>query len=272
LESKRPQRFDEFGNVQGKFLYLDVYKAPFWDEKGDMIGTVGCARIVTKEKQLEKERKQAEDQLKASLKEKEVLLLEIHHRVKNSLQVVSSLLNMQARATSNKDTIEILSESRDRINTMALIHSQLYESQNLSAINMNGFMDKLLRQLFQSYPVSDTKITQVVHVADYPLPISIAVPVGLIVNELLANVFKHAFVNRKEGVIEISFIVSGKGVVSLTVSDDGVGLPEGFEINASKTLGLRVVKILAEEQLDGHLTVVSDKGTTFKVEFEMAEE
>ena len=216
------------------------------------------------------ERMQAEDQLKASLKEKEVLLREIHHRVKNNLQVVSSLLNMQARAAKDKNTIDILFESRNRINAMALIHSQLYEGGNLSAINMKGFMDKLLVQMLQIHSVPDRKITPVVHSVDSSLPISTAVPVGLIANELVTNAFKHAFVNRKEGKIKVSLGASGNGKISLTVSDDGVGLPEGFEINTSKTLGLRVVKILAEDQLDGNLEVVSDKGTTFKVEFEMA--
>jgi two-component sensor histidine kinase len=218
------------------------------------------------------ERKRAENQLNASLKEKVVLLREIHHRVKNNLQVVSSLLNMQARATRNKDAIAILSESRSRINAMGLIHSQLYESENLSEINMKGFMDKLMVQLLQIYSVPETKITPVVHAVECSLPISIAVPVGLIVNELLTNAFKHAFVNRKEGNIEVSLSASEKGVVNLTVSDDGVGLPEGFDIKASKTLGMRVVKLLTEEQLDGNLEVFCDKGATFKVEFEMARE
>ena len=217
------------------------------------------------------ERKQAEEQLKASLKEKEVLLREIHHRVKNNLQVVSSLLNMQTRATKNKNVKDILSESRNRINTMALIHSQLYESGNLSEINMKGFMDKLLVQLFQIHSVPDRKISLVVQAVDCSLPISTAVPVGLIANEILTNTFKHAFVNRKEGKIDVSLRASEKGVVSLTVSDDGAGLPEGFDINASKTLGLHVVKILAEEQLDGNIEVVSDNGTTFKVKFELTD-
>ena len=217
------------------------------------------------------ERMQAEDQLKASLKEKEVLLREIHHRVKNNLQVVSSLLNMQARDAKDKNTIDILSESRDRINAMALIHSQLYEGGDLSEINMKGFMDKLMLQMLQSHSLPDKKITPVVHAVECSLSISTAVPVGLIANELLTNAFKHAFVNRKEGKIEVSLGASGNGKVGLTVSDDGVGLPESFDINTSKTLGLRVVKILAEDQLDGNLEVVSDKGTTFKVEFEMAE-
>ncbi len=137
---------------------------------------------------------------------------------------------------------------------------------------MKGFMDTLLVQLLQIHSVPDRKITPIVHAVDYPLPVSIAVPVGLIANELLTNAFKHAFVNRKEGKIEVCLSVSEEGVTSLTVSDDGVGLPEGFDINASKTLGLHVVKVLAEEQLDGNLEVVRDKGTTFKVEFEIAKE
>ena len=236
---------------------------PLKDEGGKFKGIIFQTIDVT-------EHKRAEDQLKSSLKEKEVLLREIHHRVKNNLQVVSSLLNMQARATKNKNVKDILSESRNRLNAMALIHSQLYEGGNLSEINMNGFMDKLVVQLLQIHSVPETKITPVVHAVDCSLPISTAVPVGLIANELLTNAFKHAFVNRKEGMIEVSLGASGNGKIGLTVSDDGVGLPEGFDINTSKTLGLHVVKILAEDQLDGNLKVFSDKGATFKVEFEMA--
>jgi len=215
------------------------------------------------------ERKRAEEQIKASLKEKEVLLREIHHRVKNNLQVVSSLLSIQARAAKDKDTMDMLSESRNRINAMAIIHTQLYESSDLSEINMKGFVDKLLRQLLQSYPVHDTKITPIIHAVDYPFPISIAVPVGLIVNELLSNALKYAFVNRKKGKIEVRLSASETGNISLTVSDDGVGLPEGLDINATRTLGLRLVKILAEDQLQGNLEVTSKEGTTFKIEFDI---
>jgi len=214
------------------------------------------------------ERERAEEQIRASLKEKEVLLREIHHRVKNNLQVVSSMLNMQARAAKDKSVKDILSESRNRINAMALIHSQLCEGGNLSAIKMKGFVDKMVRQMFQSYPVRDMKLTLTVNVADYPIPVSIAVPVGLIFNELISNAFKHAFVNRKEGKIEVSLCASGKSI-SMTVRDDGVGLPEGFDINTTTTLGLHLVKILAEDQLRGKLEVVSDEGTSFKIEFEI---
>ncbi len=215
------------------------------------------------------EHKRSEDRIKASLREKEVLLREIHHRVKNNLQIIVSLLDMQARSAKDKNVKYALSESINRIHAMALIHNQLYESENLSEVNTKGFVDSLVGQLLQVYSIQDTRITPNVSVADSPLPISIAVPVGLIVNELLTNAFKHAFVNRNEGMIGVSFGVSEKGLAILTVSDDGVGLPLGFDINAAKTLGLRLVKILAEDQLQGTLEVTSDGGATFKMEFDI---
>jgi two-component sensor histidine kinase len=213
------------------------------------------------------EHKRSEDLIKASLKEKDALLREIHHRVKNNLQVISSLLNMQARVTKDKDVKDALSDSINRINAMSLIHSQLYGNVNLSEVNMKGFVDNLIEQLPYVYSVQDTKITPNVYVADCLLPISIAVPVGLIVNELLTNAFKHAFVNRDEGNIWVSLGISEKGLVSLTVSDDGVGLPVDFDINSRKTLGLRLVKILTEDQLQGTLEVTGDCGTTFNIDF-----
>ena len=133
---------------------------------------------------------------------------------------------------------------------------------------MKRFVDKLLRQMLQNYPVQDTKITPIIHVADYPLSISTAVPVGLIINETLSNALKHAFVNRKEGKIEVTLSASEKGKITLAVSDNGVGLPEGFDINATRTLGLRLVKILVEDQLQGNLRVISKEGTTVNIEFD----
>ncbi|MEA3293438.1 MAG: histidine kinase dimerization/phosphoacceptor domain -containing protein [Euryarchaeota archaeon] len=228
--------------------------------------------ILTKSfNQMIAERKVAEDRIKASLNEKEVLMREIHHRVKNNLQVVSSMLNLQARITKDTAAIDVLSESRNRIEVMALIHSQLYESENLSEINMKKFVDKLLNQLLLNYSVRDTKITKFVSVIDHPFPISIATPIGLIINELLSNVLKHAFDNRKKGIIEVILNKSEKNTINLTISDDGIGLPEGFDINITKTLGLRLVKILVEHQLQGILEVISKEGTTFNIEFDMGD-
>ncbi len=246
--------------ADGKPMWFSSSKTPFFDSDGIVIGMVGMTLDIT-------ERKKAEDQIKASLAEKVVLLREIHHRVKNNLQVVSSLLNMQARGARSKDTIDILNESKNRINTMALIHAQLYESSNLSEINLKGFVNKLLVQLLQTYPVQGTQIKKTISIADYPVPISMAVPVGLIVNELLSNALKHAFVGRTEGEIKVILTASDEGMINLTVSDDGVGLPAGFDINETGTLGLRLIKILTEDQLGGTLEVISEGGATFNIEF-----
>ncbi len=213
------------------------------------------------------ERRKAEEQIKRSLREKEVLLREIHHRVKNNLQVVSSLLNMQARVASDQDTVNALLESYDRINAMALIHTQLYESENLSEINMNNFVGRLMMQLFQSRQIDGTRITYTTHITDHPLPISIALPTGLIVNELLTNALKHAFREEYAGMVEVTLIIADNGAVRMTVRDNGAGMPEGFNIHESKTLGLRLVQILVEDQLQGTLDVVRDRGTTFNMEF-----
>ena len=239
------------------------------EEEGLLTEVASDIALALHNMKVEEAHKRAEDQIKASLKEKEVLLREIHHRVKNNLQVASSLLNMQARAAKNEDSIDVLTESKNRINAMALIHAQLYESSNLAEINMRGFVNKLLVQLLQTYPVQGAQITKAVSVADYPVPISRAVPVGLIVNELLSNALKHAFVGRKEGKIKVSLTASEEGRINLTVSDDGVGLPPGFDINETGTLGLRLIKILTEDQLHGTLEVISEEGTTFNIEFDI---
>jgi len=262
-------RIEREGKLFGLLAISLAADVTFGDEEEELLSEVASdIALALHNMDMEEARKSAEDQIKASLKEKEVLLREIHHRVKNNLQVVSSLLDMQARGSSNKDTIDALTESKDRLNAMALIHAQLYEGSDLSEINMNGFVNRLLVQLLQSYPVQDTKITPIVSVADYPFPISVAVPVGLILNELLSNALKHAFVDRNEGTIEVSLTASEEGKINLIVSDDGAGLPDGFDINATGTLGLRLVKILTEDQLRGSLEVISKEGATFNMEFD----
>ena len=239
---------------------LQVAVFPIKTGKGFMTGAI--SRDITKHKQME-------EQIKRSLREKDVLMREMHHRAKNNLRVVSSLLSMQARTTRSKEAIDVLSKSQSRINTMALIHTQLYESGDLSELNMKEFVGTLSEELFRSYQVSDTKIARIVDVTDRKFPASVGIHVGLIINELLSNALRHAFGEGGEGKIEVSLTASEDGRVNLTVSDDGVGLPPGFDINESKTLGLRLVKILAEDQLQGTLEVTSDGGATFKMEFDL---
>ena len=239
---------------------LQVAVFPIKTGKGFMTGAI--SRDITKHKQ-------AEEQIKRSLRERDVLMREMYHRAKNNLLVVSSLLSMQARTTQSKEAIDVLSKSQSRMNTMALIHTQLYESGDLSELNMKEFVGTLSEELFRSYQVSDTKIARIVDVTDRKFPASVGIHVGLIINELLSNALRHAFGEGGEGKIEVSLTASEDGRVNLTVSDDGVGLPPGFDINESKTLGLRLVKILAEDQLQGTLEVTSDGGATFKMEFDL---
>jgi len=271
-----PRGYEAFLKVRNGLVKEAVFEVNQWRKDGTLVPVevsgksfgIGDRKLFLAIARNITERKHAEEQIKRSLQEKEVMLREIHHRVKNNLQVVSSLLTMQARNVGDKETIEILSEARDRIMTMSLIHSQLYEGSDLAEIDMKEFVDRLLGQLLQSYQVGDTRITRVIRVDDYPFPISVAVPVGLIINELLSNALKHAFDGRDEGEIEVRLTASESGRINLTVSDDGVGLPPGFYINATRTLGLRLVKILTEDQLQGNMEITSDRGTTFEIELE----
>jgi len=244
----------------GTLLPVEI-TGEFFEIDGEL-RSLAIARDIT-------ERKAAEEQIKRSLREKDVLMQEIHHRVKNNLQVVSSLLSMQARTTRNKEAIDVLSKSQSRINTMALIHTQLYESGDLSELNMKEFVGTLSEELFRSYPVNDTKISRIVHVTDRKFPASVGVHVGLIINELLGNALQHAFGEGKEGKIEVSLTTSDSGRVNLRVSDDGVGLPPGFDIDKTRSLGLHLVKILVEDQLQGKIEVISDGGATFNMEFDI---
>jgi len=242
-------RIEREGKLFGLFVISLAADVTLDDgEEGLLVEVASDIALALHNMDMEEARKSAEDPIKVSLKEKEVLLREIPHRVKNNLQVISSLLDMRARDSSNKDTVD------------ALIHTQLYEGSDLSEINMNGFVNRLLAQVFQSYPAQDATITPIVSVADYPFPISMAVPVGSLLNELLSNALKHAFVGRKEGTIEVSLTASEEGKINLTVSDDGAGLPDGFDINTTGTLGLRMVKILIEDQLRGSLESSAKKG------------
>ncbi|MCK4808216.1 MAG: PAS domain S-box protein [Candidatus Aenigmarchaeota archaeon] len=246
-----------------RLVPVEITAKILFDNNGNPTVIQGTTRNIT-------ERKKAEKNINKSLKEKEVLLKEIHHRVKNNLQIISSLLEMQIKTTKNKEITIILSESKNRINTMALIHSLLYKSKDLSKINMKIFINRLSKQLFQSYPTENTKIDQTILVGNYLFPINTAIPIGLIINELLTNSIKHSFKGRKRGMIKIN-LTSQKGEIIFTVSDDGIGLPTGFDITKTKTLGSHLVKILVENQLQGTMKITSKKeeGTTFKIKFKI---
>ena len=212
------------------------------------------------------ERQQAEAQITASLKEKEVLLKEIHHRVKNNLQIISSLLKLQSRAIKDQHILSIFNESQSRIRTMALIHENLYQSSDLSRINFAEYIHKLAANLFRSYDTSSSLIEAVVNVADIFLEIDVAVPCGLMINELVSNSLKYAFPHQTSGRIQIDMYAKGDQSYQLIVSDNGIGLPTDLDIENTNTLGLQLVVSLVE-QLEGQLKIKRQPGTKFEITF-----
>ena len=208
--------------------------------------------------------KNAEDRIVASLKEKEVLIQEINHRVKNNMQIISSLLSLQANHTSSDEAAEILKESRGRVKSMAMIHEKLYHSSNLSRLNMAEYLNNLVGDILRSYSSVSSKVSSNVDVDDIYLNINTALPMGLMVNELVSNSIKHAF-PEGEGNISIKLEYDGEKYI-LTVSDNGIGLPGDVDPFESSSLGLKLVNSLSI-QLEGDLSVLRDGETTFILNF-----
>jgi len=212
------------------------------------------------------ERKKRGGQIKASLREKEVLLKEIHHRVKNNLQIISSLLSLQSRYTESKETLKMLKESRARIRSIALIHEKLYRSKDLARIDFGAYIRNLIADLFDSYAASPDTIAVRIDVDDIFLEIDTAIPCALIINELVSNCLKYAFPQSKKGEVRIGLHPENDGKSILMVSDDGIGFPENVDFQNTRSLGLRLVNTLVN-QLGGMMEVRSEGGTEFKIVF-----
>lgn len=212
-----------------------------------------------------RERREAEERLRALLDEKEILLREIHHRVNNNLQVVSSLFRLQSRHIGKKSPADILSDSQNRILSMALIHEKLYKSKDLANIECKVYIESLLSQLFQSHGVAESRITLTKDLEEVFLPLDLAMPCGLIVNEIVSNCLKHAFPNGNRGAIEFSLSKTDQWI-ELVIKDNGAGLPENVVFGNSETLGLRLVEALVK-QLHGEISVLRAEGTRFQVRF-----
>ncbi|MBE7555053.1 MAG: PAS domain-containing protein [Anaerolineales bacterium] len=210
-------------------------------------------------------RKRAEEQLKTSLHEKEILLKEIHHRVKNNMQVISSLLNLQSNYVSDTQALEIFQESQNRVRSMALIHEKLYRSKNLAEIDLGEYVNDLATYLFRSYKAYGKGITLKVQAEDVHLGIDAAVPCGLIINELISNALKHAFPNNYHGEILVE-LQKNQQQISLCVSDNGIGFPTDLDFQSTNSLGLQLVNTLVG-QLDGTIELQNGCGATFKINF-----
>ncbi|MDT8365871.1 MAG: PAS domain S-box protein [bacterium] len=212
------------------------------------------------------ERKKAHDRISSSLAEKETLLREIHHRVKNNLQVISGLLNLQAHYIDDERVRTIYKESQNRIKTMALIHEELYQREDLARINLAEYISGLAGNLMASYSMEIGRVSLDLDLEDAEITIDTAIPCGLIVNEIVSNSLAHAFPDNGKGKIRIKLRLLDGEKFELKVSDDGIGLPADLKISKTKTLGLRLVSILAE-QLGADLQVEKDQGTAFCLTF-----
>lgn len=213
------------------------------------------------------ERRQVEEKIKESLREKEILLKEIHHRVKNNMQIISSLLKLQSEYIKDKKALQMFKESQDRVKSMALIHEKLYQSEDLTRIDFKDYIKDLVYKLFRSYEADPGKITLKANIKEVSLGIDVAIPCGLIINELVSNSLNHAFPQGREGKIKVALRSVNKDEIELKVSDNGVGLPEDFDFRQTKSLGLHLVTILAEDQLKGRIELNKAGGTEFKITF-----
>ena len=213
------------------------------------------------------ERKKIEEEIKASLKEKELLLQEIHHRVKNNLQIISSLLNLQSRHIKDSESFEMFQASRARVRSMALVHEKLYRSKNFADVDFKEYIQSLSRLLFQMYGTDPNAVKLEIDIGNVLLDINTAIPCGLLVNELISNSLKHSFPDRRKGIIRILLHPEKDHKFKLVVSDDGIGLPEDLDINKTESLGLQLVTMLTD-QLRGSIKVDRNNGATFEITFE----
>ena len=213
------------------------------------------------------ERKRAEERIAASLHEKEILLKEIHHRVKNNLQVISSLLKLQSSYTKDNQTLAMFKDSQNRIRSMALIHEKLYQSQDLARINFSEYVQSLAAELLRSYRMGRNAIALNIEIGAIALNIDTAIPCGLLINELVSNALKHAFKNKHKGEICIQLKPDRNSHFILSVSDNGVGFPKHLDFRNTESLGLQLVCTLTE-QLEGTVELNSVRGTTFNIIFQ----
>jgi len=235
--------------------------------KSNLSRLIPAIKRELREAGIRQSKRQAEAQLKASLKEKEVLLQEVHHRVKNNMQIIYSLLNLQSRLIKDKKAFEIFKSCQNRVRSMALIHEKLYKSEDFARVDFAEYAELLATHLFSSHGINPEVIQINIDIKDVFLDINTAIPCGLFINELISNSLKHAFPKGEKGEIKIAMHALNNNDIELIVSDDGVGIPEEVDFKNTESLGLHLVNILAEDQLRGSIRLDRKNGTRFRIKF-----
>jgi PAS domain S-box-containing protein len=252
------QNEDRIIRPNGEIRFVKIVGEPMYDEHGVFIGMQGTLQDIT-------EIKRINDELLKSLNEKELILKEIHHRVKNNLQVVSSLLRLQAESIEDKAAIGYLKMSEQRVKSMALIHQQLYRTKDLSRIDFREYIEDLCNYLFFSYDISFSRVSLQIEVDEIYFGIDTALPCGLIINELVTNAIKHAFPDYSVGSLTVKLQRMATGKYNLTVKDDGKGANK-MDFEKTSTLGMELVKTLTE-QLEGEIKLDVESGTEITISF-----
>ncbi|HXB73678.1 MAG TPA: sensor histidine kinase [Candidatus Acidoferrales bacterium] len=247
----------DFGAEQGHFQ--NVQKAIF-NILDDLHAEKG--RLEAAQAELIRSRKEVQ----SSLREKEVLLQEVHHRVKNNLQVISSLINMQVRRLRDVSSRDALEECQNRVQAIALIHEKLYQSGDYARVPFSDYARSLAANIFHATGISPENTELSIEFETLSLPVDKAIPCGLILNELITNSLKHAFPNGRPGTVRVQLRATGDGEIELLVGDDGVGMDTGFNIATSNSLGMQLVQTLVE-QLEGQLDILHEGGTAFRIKF-----
>ncbi len=242
----------------GHVVFLETSGTPIFDELGGFLGYRGVDTDIT-------ERKLAEEYLRKSLKEKEILLRELHHRTKNNMQVISSLLDLHSINIEDKDILHIIKEVQNRIKSISLVHEKLYQAKDLSNVNLKDYIKDFAHALLTSYEGSKGRISLKVDVDDIFLSLDTITPCGMVISEIMSNSLKYAFPDGRKGKITIECHSTGDGEVKLRVSDNGIGLPRGIDFRSAKSLGFKLICKLAEEQLRGTVQLEGGTGTAFLI-------
>ncbi len=250
----------ERSNTDGSKVHRQYYLYPIKNNNNEVLEVSGIGFDIT-------DKKLNEDKINQSLKEKEVLLKEVHHRVKNNMQVISSILNLQSSYVSDVYALNLLKECQNRIKSMAFIHESLYQTKNFESVNFSEYVATLSKNLVHTYSVNSQKIKLILTLDKLFLNLDTSIPCGLIINEIISNSLKYAFPDNRDGIIFVTLKINNNNV-ELEAGDNGIGIPLNIDLKQSQTLGLQLVDTLVE-QINGTIILDRTKGTKFKIQFKI---